>query len=126
MKEELDKMIQDGIVEPSKSEWQGLMILVKKKDGKLRVVQDFRDLNTRTETEKYPLPLISQAIEEMAGMQWFSAFDIKAAFWQIRLGDPDNKKERDRVRDYTAFSTPWGQYRWVRMPMGLQAAPGTW
>ena len=99
MKEELDKMIQDGIVEPSKSEWQGLMILVKKKDGKLRVVQDFRELNTRTETEKYPLPLISQAIEEMAGMQWFSAFDIKSAFWQIKLGDPENKKERDRVRD---------------------------
>ncbi len=38
MKEELNKMIEDGIVEPSKSEWQALLIMVKKKDGKLRVV----------------------------------------------------------------------------------------
>ena len=55
--------------------------MVKKKDGKLRVVQDFRDLNVRTEIEKYPLPLIAQAIEEMAGMRFFLAFDIMAAFW---------------------------------------------
>jgi hypothetical protein len=128
-KKELDLMLKDDVVEPSMSDWQGAWVIVQKpKDpGKWRIAQDFRILNERTVIERYPLPRIDQAIEELSGCKYFTCMDIKSAFWQIRLGNPDDSKERqEKVKDYTAFGSPWGQFRWKRMPMGLHSSPSTW
>lgn len=123
VRRQLKEMESNGIIEPSNSAWNSPVILVKKKEDaqgeqKFRLVVDFRQLNSVTLTQNFPIPLIDEILDDLSGCNYFSTLDLHAAFHQIILHEND--------RDYTSFSAGNFKYRWVRMPMGLTSAPLTW
>jgi hypothetical protein len=117
--EELRKMLELDVIEPSKSPWSSPVCLVKKKDDTYRFCVDFRQLNAVTKKDAYPLPYVSSILDRLRDAKYISSLDVKSAFWQVRL-TPES-------REYTAFTVPGrGLYQFKRMPFGLTGAPATW
>ena len=90
LKDELEKQIAEllslGMIRPSKSPFSSPILMVKKKEeGEWRLVVDFRHLNAITLKSKYPVPIIDELLDELAGACWFTKMDLKAGFHQIRL-----------------------------------------
>lgn len=90
-------------------------LLVRKKDGSLRLLIDYRQLNKKTVPDRHPLPRIQDLIDSLGGYSWFSILDQGKAYHQGFIAEGS--------RHLTAFNTPWGLYEWVRMPFGLTNAP---
>ena len=116
--EELEKMLAQGIVEPSDSPWSAPLCLVKKKDGTCRFCIDFRRLNAVTVKDAYPLPRIDDTLDSLSESMWFSTLDLASGYWQIKLSEKSKKK--------SAFVTPHrGLYHFNVMAFGLTNAPAT-
>lgn len=120
--EQIDEMLEQGIIKPSKSPWNAPVLCVPKKPDehgkmKYRVVVDFRSLNTITKPFVYPIPLINEILDNLGDSKYFSTLDLKSGFYQVPI-DP-----RDAAK--TAFSTPKGHFEFTRMPMGLKNSPST-
>ena len=96
VKKHIDEMLAVGAIRRSKSPWSSNVVLVRKKDGRLRVCIDYRKLNGRTVKDAYHLPLIEATLDQLAGAQWFSTLDLQSGYWQIELEEEDKAK--------TAFS----------------------
>ena len=94
-----------------------LVFFIKKKDGSLRLVQDYRALNTVTVKNKYPLPLISELINKLQGARYFTKLDVHWGFNNIRMKDGDKWK--------AAFQTNRGLYKPLVMFFGLTNSPAT-
>ena len=77
---------------------------------------DMRQLNTRSKRTAYPLPRISEILEQLKGAQCFTTLDLVQGFHQVPMHPADIHK--------TAFSTRYGLFEWVVMPFGLSGAPG--
>ena len=84
---------------------------VKKKDGSLWPVQDYRKLNEMTVKNKYPLPLISELIDQLSGSKVFSKMDIRWGYNNIRIKEGDEWK--------AAFRTNRGLFEPLEMFFGL-------
>ena len=117
VKEELQKMEEKGVIEPSTSPWASPIVLCKKKDGTVRFCIDYRKLNQITEKDAYPLPRIEDNLDALRGARWFSTLDLASGYWQVEMDE--NSKE------HTAFCTKYGLYQFKVMPFGLCNAPGT-
>ncbi|XP_062528800.1 retrovirus-related Pol polyprotein from transposon 17.6 [Bombyx mori] len=117
MKTELDKMLADGIIEECESAWTSPAVLVPKKDNGIRFCVDYRKLNAVTKTDNYPLPLIDELLQLTKRHCFMTSIDLKAGYWQVQVRPAD--------RDKTAFITPFGTFRFTRMPFGLKNAPST-
>ena len=115
---EVNKMLQAGVIESSISEWASAPVLVRKRDGTVRFCVDYRALNDITVKDVYPLPLVGDCVEAVAGSQWFSKLDALWGYWQIKICDDDKRK--------TAFITKYGLFEFVKMPFGLCNAPATY
>ena len=115
VEEELQKMLDEGVIRPSKSEWASPITLVPKKDGSIRFCVDYRKVNAATRKDAHPLPLIQDIFDSLTGAKIFSTLDLKSGYWQIPVHEEDVKK--------TAFITHTGLYEFVRMPFGLANAP---
>ena len=117
IKEHVDSMLRQGIIEPAQSAWASNIVLVKKKDNSYRCCIDYRQLNSATRKDAYPLPRIDTCLDAMASAQWFSTFDMRSSYHQVQV-DP-------RDIDKTAFICPRGMYRFCTMPFGLCNAGAT-
>ena len=92
-KKELDAFLKEnletGHIQPSKSPISSLVFFIKKKDGSLRLVQDYWALNAVTIKNKYPLPLISKLINKLQGVKYFTKLDVHWGFNNVwmKVGD---------------------------------------
>ena len=119
LKHELREMVNDDIIAPvsEPTEWVSSLLLVSK-PGKLRICMDPRDLNRAIKREHYQMPTIEEIATRLSGARVFTVVDAKNGFWQVELDE-----ETSRL---TTFNTPFGRYRWKRMPFGISSAPGVW
>jgi len=108
-------MLDEGVIQPSKSPWSSPFFLIKKKDGSLRPVVDYHDVNAVTRTDIYPLPRLEEYLDSLADVKYFSTLDLKSGYWQIAM-DPNSVEK-------TAFSCPEGHFQFTVMPFGLKNAP---
>jgi predicted ArsR family transcriptional regulator len=88
--EMLEDMPRRGIIEESESPWSSPVVLVRKKDGELRLGVDYRKLNDVTKKDCFPLPRIDDTLDTLAGAKWFSTLELKRGYWQVDL-HPDPK-----------------------------------
>ncbi len=106
-----------GLIRPTSSPWISPVVLVKKKDGGLRMCIDFRRLNAVTKRDPYQLPRVDDLTDRMQGCSYFSSIDVLSAFWNVPMAEEDIEK--------TGFTTAFGNFEWTRMPFGLINASST-
>ena len=117
IKEQISSLLNAGIIEATSSDWSSPFIMIRKKDGTYRFVNDFRALNARTIKDCYNLPSMEQILEGLAGQKIFSTADLMKGFFQVLL-HPDD-------RTFTSFWCDYGLYCYRALPMGLINSPAT-
>ncbi|PKI52181.1 hypothetical protein CRG98_027424, partial [Punica granatum] len=119
IKEEVIKQINAGFLEVCNySEWVANIVPMKKKDGKVRVCVDYRDLNKASPKDNFPLPHIDVLVDNTARHTLFSFMDGFSGYNQIRMDDEDKIK--------STFITMWGTFCYRVMPFGLKNAGATY
>ena len=114
----LKKMLEAGVIRESTSEWASAPVLIQKRDGTVRWCIDYRALNDVTVKDVFPLPLVDDCLDTLAGSVWFTKLDANSAYWQVII------KEEDRSK--TAFITKYGLFEHVKMAFGLCNSPATY
>ena len=85
----LQSMLEQGIVQPSESEWAAAPVIVRKRCGGLRYCLDFRKLNSVTRIDAFPIPLIEECLDHLEGNLYFSTLDMASGYWQINIEPED-------------------------------------
>jgi len=117
LKQELDNLLQLGIIEESNSPFASPVVLVPKSDGTLRLCTDFRKVNAVTVADPFPLPRVDDLIDRIGKAKFLTKLDMTRGYWQVPLDDPSVP--------ISAFVTPFGHFQWRYMPFGLRNAPAT-
>ena len=120
LKGEVDKQLKQRLIMPIVSPFSAAPMVIAKPpaaDGSIshRVVLDFRRLNEITDRDSYPLPRVDDNLAKLGKAKLFTTADLLMGFHQVEL-------EEESI-PATAFSTPWGQFAYTRMPMGLTSSP---
>lgn len=116
IKEELDSMVENGIIrkvtEPT--DWVSSLAYSKKKSGKLRICLDPRHLNLALKRPHHKIPTIEELTHQFCGSRFFSKLDAKSGYWSVQL------EEESQL--LTTFQTPYGRYCFSRLPFGLKVS----
>ena len=112
---ELEKMLAEGVIEPSASAWASPITLQPKKDGTTRFCVDYRKLNAVTKKDAHPITHIQDVFDNLSGAKVFSTLDLKSGYWQVKVDEDSMEK--------TAFICHRGLFQFRRMPFGLSNAP---
>ena len=119
IKEEVKKQLDARFLEMAKyPEWVANIVPVPKKDGKVRMCVDYRDLNRASPKDNFPLSHINTLVDNTAKNSRFSFMDGFSRYNQIRMAPEDRGK--------TAFVTMWGTFCYKVMPFGLKNAGATY
>ena len=115
---QVQQVLSSSVIHPSNSSWASPVVIVKKKDGSLRICVDFRQLNAAIMKDAHPIPCIDNLLDALHGARWFSTLDLKSGYWQVPIQEQDKEK--------TAFHTSIGQlFEYNQVPFGLCNAPNT-
>jgi transposase InsO family protein len=115
----LQQLLSAGVIRPSHSPWSSNVVLVKKKDGSLRMCIDYRQLNQNTVKDSYALPRIEEILDALGGNSYFTVLDMKSGYHQVEMDEQHKQR--------TAFTVgPLGFFEYNRMPFGLVNAPATY
>ncbi|CAI5686070.1 unnamed protein product [Oreochromis niloticus] len=117
VKAHIRQLLEAQVIRESSSPFASPIVLVRKKDGSLRLCVDYRALNSKTRKDAFPLPRIDESLDALSGARWFSTLDLAAGYNQVPVTEKDKMK--------AAFCTPFGLFEWNRMPFGLCNAPST-
>jgi hypothetical protein len=109
---ELKKMLDAGIIAPTRhSSWCSNLVVVRKKNGGIRLCIDFRNLNLACIKDNYPLPNMETLLQRVTESEIMSMLDGFSRYNQVLVRKEDQNK--------TTFTTPWGTFEYLRMPFGL-------
>jgi len=117
VREFVKEQLRKGYIRLSKSPQTAPVFFVGKKDGKKRMVQDYRYLNEWTIKNNYPLPLISDVLENIGTKKLFTKMDLRWGYNNVRIKEGDEWK--------AAFMTPEGSFEPTVMFFGLTNSPAT-
>jgi len=117
LRKTLTELLDKNFIRASCSPAAAPVLFAKKPGGGLRFCVDYRALNTLTQKDRYPLPLIKETLSSLSKAKWFTKLDIIAAFHKIRIAEGEEWK--------TAFRTRYGLFEWLVTPFGLTGAPAT-
>ena len=117
VKEHISKLLKKGVIQESSSSYASPVVVVRKSDGSIRLCVDFRKLNQKTKKDAFPLPRIDESFDALQGAEFFSSIDLASGYHQVAVEESDRYK--------TAFTTPFGLYEYLRMPMGVCNGPAT-
>lgn len=120
LKAELNKLEKDGIIsrEYNHTEWVSNLLLVKrgpKGSESLRICLDPIPLNKALKRPNLQFVTLDEILPELGQAQVFSTVDTRKGFWHVELEEASSK--------LTSFWTPFGRYRWLRLPFGISSAP---
>jgi hypothetical protein len=115
VKQQIEELMQKQFIRLSASAWGAPVLLVKKKDGKLRLCVDYRELNKLTVKNKYPPPQINDLFDQLGEAKVFSKIDLRSGYHQITVKPKDIPK--------AAFQTQHDHYEYLVVPFGLTNAP---
>ncbi|KAK7113619.1 hypothetical protein V1264_012874 [Littorina saxatilis] len=109
-------MEEQGIITTvtTPTDWVNSLVVVEKTNGKLRICLDPRDLNAAIRQPHYPMPTLEDTLSTMAGAKYFTKLDAKCGYWQLKLAEESSY--------LTTFNTPFGRYRFTRLPFGVISA----
>ena len=117
VKNELDSMVKAGIIvkEDKPTSWVNSMVCVENSKGKLRLCIDPRDLNKALKRQHFPMSTIEDITTRLSRAKIFTVLDAARGFWQLKLDEPSSKM--------CTFNSPFGRYRFLRLPFGVSVAP---
>ena len=114
VKEEIDKLLEAGVIRNSHSSWSAPIIVVPKGDGGKHLVTDYRALNKVTRKFVWPMPKVEDIFSQLNGAKYFSTLDLRAGYHHIGLTTESIPK--------TVFTSLFGKYEYVKVPFGLVQA----
>lgn len=116
VKSEIDKLVERGILQPvdEPTEWVSQMAIAEKSCGSIRICIDPQPLNKALLREHFRLPTLDDVLPELNGARIFSKLDVKEAYWHVRLDYESSL--------LTTMITPFGRFRWLRLPFGLKVS----
>ncbi len=117
VKAHINQLLETNVIRESCSPYASPIVLVRKKDGSLRMCVDYRQLNAKTRKDAFPLPRIEESLDFLTGAGWFSTMDLVSGYSQVPVLEKDIPK--------TAFCTLFGLFEFNCMPFGLCNAPST-
>lgn len=114
---ELTKLVDEKIISPvdQPTPWVSSVVVTTKKSGALRVCVDPRPLNKALKRETYPMPILDEILPDLSQAKVFTTVDLRSGFWHCVLDEESSM--------LTTFNTPYGRYRWLRLPFGLSVSP---
>lgn len=117
VRKHLQELLDAGVIRESESSFSSPIVVVRKKNGDVRLCIDYRKLNLQTIKDAYALPNLEETFSALTGSCWFSVLDLKSGYYQIEVEESDKHK--------TAFVCPLGFWEFNRMPQGVTNAPST-
>ena len=116
LRKEVKRLCEIGVLERQPaSEWGSPTFIIAKKQGTVRFLTDFREVNKRLVRKPFPIPKITTVLQELEGFQYATQLDLNMGYYTIRL-DPDASK-------ICTIVLPWGKYSYKRLPMGISGSP---
>ncbi|GFY00627.1 retrovirus-related Pol polyprotein from transposon 17.6 [Trichonephila clavipes] len=115
LKQEIDRLLSEGIIEECESPYASAVVLIPKPNGTFRLCIDYRKLNEITVADTYPLPRMDDLLHQAKLTPFMSTLDLRAGYHQVKVHVED--------QDKTAFVCPFGTYRFLRMPYGIEVDP---
>ena len=116
VKQEIQRLVEADVIEKVEaSSWTSNVVIVQKKDGRIRLCVDMRAANKAVITDGFPIPRIEELLHSMKNAVMYSKIDLSEAYLQLSLLEDS--------RDLTTFIVPDGLYRFKRCPFGLASCP---
>lgn len=116
LREELDRMEKMNVIEKvtKPTSWVNSVVVTVKQNGQLRICLDPRNLNKNIMREHYPLKNIDEIRSKLKGAVYFSHLDAFSGFWSLKLDEESS--------ELCTFQTPFGRYKYLRLPFGINSA----
>jgi hypothetical protein len=117
LKKEVDRLVEIGVLELASGEsaWAAPSFIIPKKDGRVRFITDFRELNKCISRKPWPMPHIADILQDIGRYTYATTLDLSMGYYHFKLSE--------QLAEMCTFMLPFGMYRYKRLPMGLSISP---